>query len=205
MAPGFLNIPGFKRLFAALLIGFALWGAAGHAPAEAKRQAPRVEATAAATESESPEGFAWKDYEDPGAKRDEGNPIANAVGFLFKFGLVIGLIYGTAWLYKRGVIPKLATAARGLSATGTGLKVLESIPLKGAQSLHLVQAGDRYLVVGSNGRETMVKLTEWEAGTGPARFEALVERAEDEGAGDFSDALESSLRQVIRRPKGDWS
>ncbi|MNY43176.1 hypothetical protein D3C86_1781140 [compost metagenome] len=85
------------------------------------------------------------------------------------------------------------------------MRVLESMPLKGGQSLHLVQVGGRYLVVGSNGRETLVKLTEWEAATGGARFEAVVDQVEDDAGGDFSDALESSLRQVIRRPKGDPS
>lgn len=204
MGLGFLKAPSFRRFFASLLLVLALWAGTGLAPAEARREAPQatsVAAGAAASESKSAEGFDWKDYEDPGLRRDEGNPIANALGFLFKFGLVVGLIYGVAWLYKRGVIPKLAVASRGLGSTGSGLKVIESMPLKGGQSLHLVRAGDRYLVVGSNGRETLVKLTEWEAGA--QRFEALIDRVEDEPAGDFSDALESTLRQVIRQPKGD--
>lgn len=200
MGLGFLTLPSFKRTFASLFLLLALWAGLGLEPALARREAPQATSV---TATESAEGFDWKDYEDPGERRDEGNPIANTVGFLFKFGLVISLIYGVAWLYKRGVIPKLEVATRGLTATGTGLKVLESMPLKGAQSLHLVQAGDRYLVVGSNGRETLVKLTEWEAGARPSRFETSVERLEDEPAGDFSDALESTLRQVIRQPKGD--
>ncbi|HEY9899729.1 MAG TPA: flagellar biosynthetic protein FliO [Pantanalinema sp.] len=198
MALGVLKAPGFKRFFAALLLVLGLWAGVDRGVAEARREVPQPPIVAA---TESAEGFDWKDYEDPGLKRDEGNPIANAVLFAFKFSLVIGMIFGAAWLYKRGVISKLALGTTGFTPSGTGMKVLESMPLKGGQSLHLVQAGGRYLVVGSNGRETLVKLTEWEAAPGTARFEALVDRVEDDASGDFSDALESSLRQVIRRPK----
>lgn len=197
MALGVLKAPLLKRLVAALALVLALWAGAGQAFAEARGQAP---VTVSATESA--EGFDWKDYEDPGVKRDEGNPIANTLGVLLKFGLVVGLIYGTAWLYKRGAIPGLAKPPGGFAPTGTGMRVLETMPLKGTQSLHLVQVEGRRLVVGSNGRETLVKLAEWETAPGAPRFEAVVDRVEDDGAGDFSDALESSLRQVIRRPDG---
>lgn len=153
------------------------------------------------------EGFEWRDYQDPALERSEPNLLVNTVSFLLKFGLVVGLIYGVAWLYKKGLIPKGLLAVRPGAGTATGrsgMRVIDSVALRGAQSLHVVEVGDRVLVVGSNGRETLVKLTEW-SGKRP-RFEALVDEASTQDvepdASAFSDELESTLRRVIQREGG---
>jgi flagellar biogenesis protein FliO len=189
------HLARFLRILAVALI---LCFSASFSPARAD---PAPASSSVATDSS--EGFTWQDYQDPAQKRPDDNPVANALGFVVKFGLVIGMIYGVAWLYKRGIIPKGLLSANGLvpGAGRKGLRVLESLPLKGTQSLHLVEVGDRVLVVGSNGRETLVKLSEWKAGESPRSFEATFERVEQgqlEGLDEFSDELESSLRQVIR-------
>lgn len=156
--------------------------------------------------TESAEGFAWQDYQDPALKRPEDNPVANALGVLAKLGLVIGMIYGVAWLYKRGMIPKGLLQGGSSAGTGrAGLRVVDSLALKGTQSLHVVEVGDRVLVLGSNGRETLVKLTEWPLSAPPLRgFEAAIDQAREapEVPSDFSDELESTLRQVIRPERG---
>lgn len=175
------------------------------APARAEEASPVAGVLeSAATASE---GFEWKDYQDPALDRAEPNPLVNTLGFLIKFGLVVGLIYGVAWLYKKGVIPKglLAVRPGAGAATGrSGMRVIDSVPLRGAQSLHVVEVGDRVLVVGSNGRETLVKLTEW-SGKRP-RFEALIDEAStvepEPDASTFSEELESTLRRVIQREGG---
>ncbi len=154
------------------------------------------------------EGFEWRDYQDPGLERSEGNPLVNTLSFMLKFGLVVGLIYGVAWLYKKGLIPKNLLAVRpGMGpVTGRGaMRVIDSIPLRGSQSLHVVEVGDRVLVVGSNGRETLVKLTEW-TGKRP-RFDSLLDGVEsgepEPEVSTFSEELESTLRRVIQREGGE--
>lgn len=189
----------FSRALRILLVALILcFGASFGAHAQ--------EASASSTvASESAEGFSWQDYQDPALKRPEENPVSNALGIVVKLGLVIGMIYGVAWLYKRGVIPKGLLQGRSGPGTGrAGLRVVDSLALKGTQSLHVVEVGDRVLVLGSNGRETLVKLTEWPL-SAPALggFEAAVDHARQgpEFPSDFSDELESTLRQVIR-PEG---
>ncbi|HEY9856698.1 MAG TPA: flagellar biosynthetic protein FliO [Stenomitos sp.] len=193
------------RLARLLPLAFILCSALFFAPAraEAPSPAPVVQESPASAS----EGFEWKDYQDPALERNEGNPVTNTLGFLLKFGLVVGLIYGVAWLYKKGLIPKGLLAVRPGAGTATGrsgMRVIDSVPLRGAQSLHVVEVGDRVLVVGSNGRETLVKLTEW--ANKRKRFEALVDDA-SEGEpeleeSDFSEELESTLRRVINREGG---
>lgn len=153
----------------------------------------RAETPVPPVSSESAEGFNWQDYQEPPVKRAEENPFISGLSFLLKFGAVVGMIYGTAWLYRRGLI------SRGSLATSpeTGLRVIESVPLRGAQTLHVVEIGHRTLVVGSNGKETMVKLAEWE---GPApRFATAMEDAVTGEPEPFSRALDETLRRVSRQ------
>lgn len=191
-----------RLLSFALILCSALYLAPVHA-AEATPVPSAQESTAT-----SSEGFEWKDYQDPGLNRSEGNPLVNTLSFLIKFGMVVGLIYGVAWLYKKGMIPKglLPVGPGAGTATGrSGMRVIDSVPLRGAQSLHVVEVGDRVLVVGSNGRETLVKLTEW-SGKRP-RFDTLIDGASsgepEPEVSDFSSELESTLRRVIRQEGGD--
>lgn len=169
-----------RRLLYALLILLAL-----ALPVAAQEPV----ATQAATED-----FAWQDYRDPATDRPQGNPIADGVGFVLKLGLVIGLIYGVAYLYRKGLLPRTLVGGVGFSADGgTRLKLLETMPLRGAQSLHVVEVGDRLLVLGSNGKETLVKLAELPRGG----FDRVVQEAE--GAERFfSDELDSTIRRVMR-------
>lgn len=184
----------------ALILCSALFLAPVHA--EEPSPTPVVQASVASAS----EGFEWKDYQDPALERNEGNPLVNTLGFLVKFGLVVGLIFGVAWLYKKGLIPKGLLAVRPGAGTATGrsgMRVIDSVPLRGAQSLHVVEVGDRVLVLGSNGKETLVKLTEW-TGKRP-RFDAVIDEAAapaEPEASDFSSELESTLRRVIEREGG---
>lgn len=196
-------VPTLSRLARLLPLVLILCSTVFMSQAFAADPGPLV-ADPAATASE---GFEWRDYQDPALERSEGNPLVNTLGFLIKFGLVVGLIYGLAWLYKKGLIPKGLLAMRpGVGpATGQGgMRVIDSVPLRGSQSLHVVEVGDRVLVVGSNGRETLVKLTEW-TGKRP-RFEALVDEvstgASEPEASPFSEELETTLRRVIQREGG---
>lgn len=183
----------------ALVVGVAvtLWLGLGLA---ARAQEPV--ATNATAASSSAEGYFLPEYQDPSTQPREEHPVANAVGFLLKFAGVLGLIYGVAWMYQKGLIPKtwLPGGARPQGGGRRGLRVLDAIPLKGAQSVHLVEVGDRILVVGSNGKETMVKLAEFDAARGPEAFGRALERAEGLEE-DFSGALDSTLRQVIDRER----
>jgi flagellar biogenesis protein FliO len=192
-------MPRLFRTFKLLLLVLGLTMALG---ASAWAQAP----SAAPDASQSAEGYFLPDYQDPATHRNDDNWVGSAVNVLLKLGLVVGLIYGVAFLYRRGLVPKGLIASGNLSAEG--MRVVGQIPLKGAQSLIMVEVGDRRLVVGSNGRETLVKLAEW--GHTPKlseddKFEALFERvsrgevAEEDA---FSTDLERTLRQVIRPPEG---
>jgi len=195
----------FFRLARLLPLALILCSALFFAPARAEEASPAPvvqESQASASES-----FEWKDYQDPALERNEGNPVVNTLSFLIKFGLVVGLIYGVAWLYKKGMIPQGLLPGRPGAGTATGrsgMRVIDSVPLRGAQSLHVVEVGDRVLVVGSNGRETLVKLTEW-TGKRP-RFDSLIDEASmgapEPEASDFSEELESTLRRVIQRDGG---
>lgn len=164
-------------------------------PAAAEDVPETVSAMAASDSAEQmgreAEGFNWRDYEEPQVKRDE-NPLVSGLSFLLKFGAVVGLIYGTAWFYRRTM------GTRGLQSQQetSGMRVLESMPLRGAQTLHVVQVGQRTLVVGSNGRDTLVKLAEWE-GHAP-RFEAAIAEAETLEPEPFSRALDETLRRIRR-------
>lgn len=159
----------------------------------AEAHAGAIASDSAAQTGREAEGFNWRDYEEPPVKRAEENPFVSGLSFLLKFGAVVGLIYGTAWLYRRGMIVRGLPSQQGES----GMRVLESMPLRGAQTLHLVEIGSRTLVVGSNGKETMVKLAEWE-GKAP-RFEHALDEAERGESEPFSLALDETLRRVRRQ------
>jgi flagellar protein FliO/FliZ len=56
--------------------------------------------------------------------------------------IVLGVVYGLYWL--------LRSTARGRRAGGDGrVQVVATVPLAANRSLHLVQAGDEYLLVGA--------------------------------------------------------
>jgi flagellar biogenesis protein FliO len=99
--------------------------------------------------------FPLRDYEEP-----KPSPQApwwqQALGFVFKLALVIGLIF-----LSLGVIKKLQTGRVSLpNAKGKNMVVLESAHLGPQQNVHLISiGGDRLLVVGT-GPQGVTKLAE---------------------------------------------
>jgi flagellar biosynthetic protein FliO len=65
-------------------------------------------------------------------------------GLALKLGLVLLLIYATIWLLRR----YLGRPAGAAAATGA-LRLLQSLPLGQQQYVHLIEVGDRLLVVGA--------------------------------------------------------
>ena len=173
------------------------WPAMAHAePVVATTSATMASAASDSTEQtgSDAEGFHWQDYQDPQVHHDE-NPLVGGLVFLLKFGVVIGLIYATAWFYRRGMIPKGLPGA----SNETALRVIGSVPLRGAQTLHIVEIGRRTLVVGSNGKETLVKLAEWEEK--PPLFDTHLDEAENGAPEPFSSALDETLRRLGRQDR----
>jgi flagellar protein FliO/FliZ len=56
--------------------------------------------------------------------------------------VVIGVIYGLAWILRQ------VKGARGADGAGSGLESLATLPLAGDRTLHLVRAGDEVILVG---------------------------------------------------------
>lgn len=150
-----------------------------------------------ASPSTASEDFAWQDYQDPALERRASNPVADTASFLLKLGAVIGLIYGLAWLYRKGMLPRTWVGGGAPIDGARRLRVLETLSLRGGQSLHVVEAGDRLLVLGSNGKETLVKLAELP----PGGFD-LALQGEETTERFFSDELDSTIRKVVRPERG---
>ena len=148
-------------------------------------------------------GFEWRDYQDPGEDRNEPGPLQNALGIVFRLGIVVGLVYGAAFLVKRGIIPRNLLERLSLNSGDRGFRTLAMVPLRGNQTLHLVEVGDRILVVGSDGKETLVKLAEWSADQGADTFKKWLQ--EDGASPDFADEVEDTLRRLTRPQDGQPS
>lgn len=158
---------------------------------------PSIEATA------SDGGFEWRDYQDPGENQDEPGPLQNALGIVLRLGIVVGLVYGAAFLVKKGVIPRNWLERLSINAGERGFRTLAMLPLRGNQTLHLVEVGDRILVVGTDGKETLVKLAEWSADLGAETFKKWLQ--EDGTSPDFAVEVEDTLRRMTRPQDGQPS
>lgn len=147
--------------------------------------------------------FFLPEYQDPAT--EQPSAAGNAVGFLVKFGAVIGLIYGVFWFYRRMGGPALTgSAAPSAAAGGMRVRTLGSTHLRGAQTVHLVSVGDRVWVVGSNGKDMLVPLGELTAEQGKEAFQAHLSQAETETEG-FDSLVDATLRQVMIPKKGGLS
>jgi flagellar biogenesis protein FliO len=144
--------------------------------------------------------FFLPEYQDPATERPSS--AGNALGFLVKFGGVIGLIYGVFWVYKRMGGSALAGGLSTSGASGMRVRALGSAHLRGAQTVHLVSVGDRVWVVGSNGKDMLVPLGELSPEQGKEAFEAHLAQAETEQEG-FDALVDATLRQVMIRKKGE--
>lgn len=164
----------------------------GSAPSLA--QTPSESSNAASADT-----FFLPEYQDPA--NEQPSSAGNALGFLVKFGGVIGLIYGVFWVYRRLGGPALAGSTGAVGGSGPKIRTLGSTHLRGGQTVHLVSVGDRVWVVGSNGKDMLVPLGELTPEQGKAAFDAHVAQAETAGEG-FDALVDSTLRQVMVRKNG---
>lgn len=94
---------------------------------------------------------------DPADSADDGSSggiVRTIVGLV----IVIGVIYGVTWVLKQ-------LKAREEDATGTGLANHATLPLGPGRSVHLVRAGNEYLLLGvaEGSVQTLRSYTEDEA------------------------------------------
>ncbi len=94
---------------------------------------------------------------DPGAKHIGGG--GSIVRTIVGLAIVIGVIYGVAWVLKQ------VKASRAPRATGSGLATLASVPLGSGRSVNLVRAGTDLVLLGvaENGVVPIRTYTEQEA------------------------------------------
>ena len=141
----------------------------------------------------SPQPFLLDDYRDPAL--DRGVPFWQSIlAFGFKLLFVLGLVVLTLWFLRRFWVRNSLTNG----PAGNRIRVLESVPLVGTQSLHLVSVRDRVLVIASNGQgmvEKLLELPEEEVS-----FKELAQMAEHREGADHSenrDFFDAALRQVV--------
>ena len=94
---------------------------------------------------------------DVGAKHVGGG--GSIVRTIVGLAIVIGVIYGVAWVLRQ------VKASRAPRATGTGLATLASVPLGSGRSVNLVRAGTDLVLLGvaENGVVPIRTYTEQEA------------------------------------------
>jgi flagellar protein FliO/FliZ len=78
---------------------------------------------------------------DPGATQVGGGG-GSLVRTIVGLAIVIGVIYGVAWVLRQ------VKASRQPRATGSGLAALASVPLANGRSVHLVRAGTDLVLLG---------------------------------------------------------
>lgn len=142
----------------------------------------RVALAAAAT----PAPYFLDDYQDPALGR--AVPLWQTVlTFGFKLLFVLGLVALTLWFVRRYWSRNNLLG----EPTGQRIRVLESAPLVGSQTLHLVSVRGKTLLLASNGQgmvERLLELPEEEVS-----FTELVDLAEQVKAGEY----EASLSSVV--------
>jgi flagellar biogenesis protein FliO len=172
----------------------------GAAPVFAQAPDGKPEGAPDGTPTASADTFFLPEYQDPATERPSS--AGNALGFLIKFGGVIGLIYGVFWVYRRMGGPALAGTTSSAGPSDLRVRTLGSTHLRGAQTVHLVSVGDRVWVVGSNGKDMLVPLGELSPEEGKEAFAAHLAAAENESEG-FDALVDATLRQVMIRRKGE--
>ncbi|MBI5833085.1 MAG: FliO/MopB family protein [Armatimonadetes bacterium] len=140
-------------------------GAKATAPASAAPASPSVPAAAATATTPAP-GVAASapvpSYAPPSVGHYGPSGPWMMVRTLFALGLVVGLIYLTAWAAK---------AKGGITAAPSGyrLRVVETIALAPNRSLHLVAVGQQVLLLGAgtDGMRTLATFSAEELGYDP--------------------------------------
>jgi flagellar protein FliO/FliZ len=96
---------------------------------------------------------------DAGAKHVVGSGGGSIVRTIVGLAIVIGVIYGVAWVLRQ------VKASRAPRATGSGLATLASVPLGSGRSVNLVRAGTDLVLLGvaENGVVPIRTYTEQEA------------------------------------------
>lgn len=144
---------------------------------------------ALAVPSPSPSGYLFDDYRDPAL--DQGAPLWQTIlGMGFKLILVLGILAACYWFLQRYLARQ---SLLGVS-TGSRMRVLESMPLVGSQTIHLVAVKDRVLMLASNGQGMVEKLAEF--AEEEVSFQELMDLAEN------PQPIEASLRRIVI-PEGD--
>ena len=193
-----MTVPSLAR-GSRLLAGLALVWAIAQGPVLAEPTMTDVSQEATA----SSDRFEWLDYQDPADGSRDPGPLENALTLLLRLGIVVGLAYGAAFLVKKGIIPRNWLDRLSVNSGDRGFRTLAMLPLRGNQTLHLVEVGDRILVLGSDGKNTLVKLSEWSSEHGAESFRKWLTEAEP--APDFADEVEDTLRRLVRPTDGPVS
>lgn len=84
--------------------------------------------------------------------------MSELIDVAFKLAVVIGLIYGLAWVLRRTSVARLGWAPR----SERSLELVETLALGQQRSIHLVRVGGRVLAVGATPSQVSV-LTEIDA------------------------------------------
>lgn len=146
------------RLLAALLIALAVASSgpvagiaaaqSGTTPRGTTPKATTPKATtpkAAAPKATTPRGEDTPlnlDTGDDGGDNGGGPSGGSLVRTIIGLAIVIGVIYGVTWVLKQ------MRSSQEERATGAGLSSEATLPLGPGRSIHLVKAGDEYLLVG---------------------------------------------------------
>lgn len=149
------------RAFVALLISASLFAGAITAPATAQQSGgdaarattPKAATTSAAPKATTPKPTTPKPKApttgddaplqlDDSPQASERGSAGSLVRTIIGLAIVIGVIYGVTWVLKQ------MRAAQEENATGTGLSSAATLPLGPGRSVHLIQAGQEYLLVG---------------------------------------------------------
>lgn len=141
---------------------------------------------ALAASTATPAPYFLDDYQDPALGRSI--PLWQTIlTFGFKLLFVLGLVVLTLWFVRRYWSRNNLLGG----TTGQRIRVLESVPLVGSQTLHLVTVRDRTLLLASNGQgmvERLLELPEEDVS-----FDELVDLAEQVKTGEY----EASLSSVV--------
>ncbi len=180
-------------------------GAIGAIASEAPAEAPAADAapTAGAASIELAAGVAGLAASpEPAAETDPAESIVGTKVSGFSTGDVLGLLWrlalvaGVIWLSILALRRFVTRSQRTSNAAGT-LKVLETIGLASNRTVHLLEAGDRVLVVGStpNHMALLAELTDAEVVT-------ALRRGADRGTtriATLGDMMRNAGQTVIQR------
>lgn len=149
----FLPKPMLLRAFVALLLVSCLTGLTAATPAGSQERStqttpkattPKATTPKATTPAPAPTGEDTPlnlDGDEPEASGSSGGA-GSLVRTIIGLAIVIGVIYGVTWVLKQ------MRASQEERATGGGLSSEATLPLGPGRSVHLIRAGEEYLLVG---------------------------------------------------------